>query len=165
MGNMGNYGTKRIGHLVIHSSTQKGNFNFAIKISKKLLAFGINWLLNAYLSLLSLNERIRCQSVSVTQWQSVYLSLKFSVSHLVSWSVLVCLLFVGQSISLSVCQKHATLGFRPCSSKITEERVQCFVPKLGEQEMTALVRIKSDQVREREKGVSNVLLPLKMAAQ
>ena len=114
MGNMGNYGTKRIGHLVIHSSTQKGNFNFAIKISKKLLAFGINWLLNAYLSLLSLNERIRCQSVSVTQWQSVYLSLKFSVSHLVSWSVLVCLLFVGQSISLSVCQKHATLGFRPC---------------------------------------------------
>ena len=42
MGNMGNYGTKRIGHLVIHSSTQKGNFNFAIKISKKLLAYGIN---------------------------------------------------------------------------------------------------------------------------
>ena len=95
MGNMGNYGTKRIGHLVIHSSTQKGNFNFAIKISKKLLAFGINWLLicRFYHEASELGVS-QCQSLSDSQFicdsnfQSVILSLCLSI--ILSVSQLVC---------------------------------------------------------------------------
>ena len=47
---------------------QKGNFNFAIKISKKLLAFGINWLLICRYHQASELGDSQCQSLSASQF-------------------------------------------------------------------------------------------------
>ena len=85
---------------------QKGNFNFAIKISKKLLAFGINWLLIC-------RFHHDASELGVSQYQSLCDSSFLTPIFSQSICLLVCL-SVSLLFCLSVYEKHATLGFRPC---------------------------------------------------
>ena len=77
---------------------QKGNFNFAMKISKKLLAFGINWLLICRFY----HEASELVSVSVSPsvTVSLFVTLIFSQSFRLSVSLSIILL-VNQLVSLS----------------------------------------------------------------